>query len=288
MHHPTLIRAAQNGDQAATTQILEGLEGLVYRLAEKRVTCSPDVTAGYGDALDELRQEGRVAALEALRRYDPDGGARFSTYAHARIKGAMADSANASSGPTVSADAVATFKGCLGIVGGDIEAAEYLATVLPSRHHRLSAETAHRVRQALEGTESLDGPAHAGDAFVSLNDTLTDPYRYGVPEDLVEPADEARHDQARKAALANALLETLNGNAARIVRMVFGFEPETHLFNGYDHNGLPIPDHTAIAKELGITPATSRQTLKRALDRLRARVESLALEGVDLDVELAA
>ncbi|MHB6906049.1 DNA polymerase [Streptomyces sp. DB-54] len=253
------------------------------------VSVMRDTLARYARAYPGIRrQEGRVAALEALRRYDPDGGALFSTYAHARIKGAMTDSANTSSGPTVSADAVATFKGCLGIVGGDMEAAEYLATVLPSSHHRLSAETAHRVRQALEGAESLDGPAHAGDAFVSLSDTMADPHRYGVPEDLVEPADEARHDQARKAALANALLETLSGNAARIVRMVFGFEPETHLFSGYDHNGLPIPDHTAIAQELGITPATSRQTLKRALDRLRARVETLALEGVDLDVDLAA
>ncbi|MGG7570353.1 sigma-70 family RNA polymerase sigma factor [Streptomyces sirii] len=288
MHHPTLIRAAQNGDQAATAEILESLEGLVYRLAERRVSRSTGITAGYGDALDDLRQEGRVAALEALHRYDPDGGARFSTYAHARIKGAMSDSANARSGPTISPSAVATFKGCLGVVGGDMEAAEYLATVLPSSHHRLSAETAHMVRQALEDAESLDGPAHAGDTFVSVGDTMADPHRYGVPEDLVEPADVAHHDRARKAALARALLETLNGNAARIVRMVFGFEPETHLFNGYDRDGLPIPDHAAIADALGITPATSRQTLKRALDRLRAAVESLVLEGVDLDVELAA
>ncbi|MFE7317697.1 sigma-70 family RNA polymerase sigma factor [Streptomyces sp. NPDC057555] len=233
--------------------MLEDLEGLVYRLAEKRVARSTGVTAGYGDALHDLRQEGRVAALEALHRYGPDGGARFSTYAHARIKGAMSDSANARSGPTISPSAVATFKGCLGIVGGDMEAAEYLATVLPSSHHRLSAETAHMVRQALEGAESLDGPAHAADAFVSLSDTMADPHRYGAPEDLVEAVDVARHDQARKAALAHALLETLNGNAARIVRMAFGFEPETHLHNGYDRDGLPIPAHTAIAEALGIT-----------------------------------
>ncbi|ARF55099.1 sigma-70 family RNA polymerase sigma factor [Streptomyces gilvosporeus] len=286
---PALIRAAQNGDTEATAQVLESLEGMIYRLAEKRMAHTPGLSAGYGDRLDDLRQEGRVAALEALARYDPKGGAKFSTYAHTRIQGAIQDDANTTSGPAISADAVATFKRCLGVVGGDMEAAEYLATILPSSSHRLSAETSLLVRQVLEGTESLDAPADPGGNKATtpggrgtVGDTLADPYRYGVLEDLVEPRDVARHDRARKAALAHALLETLHGNADRIVRMVYGFDPEPHLHAGYDRDGLPVPDHAAIAEALGITVATSRQTLKRALDRLRRAVEALELEGAEL------
>ncbi|UQA94949.1 sigma-70 family RNA polymerase sigma factor [Streptomyces halobius] len=285
---PALIRAAQNGDTEATAQVLDSLEGMIYRLAEKCMAHTPGLSAGYGDKLEDLRQDGRVAALEALARYNPEGGAKFSTYAHSRIKGAVLDSASGRSGPTISADAVATFKGCMGIVGGDLEAAEYLATVLPSSSHRLSAETSLRVRQVLEGTVFLDAMDPTSREGEPLAEGLADPYRYGVPEDLVEPRDVAIQDRARKAALAHALLEKLHGNADRVVRMTYGFDPEPHLFNGYDADGLPIPDHSAIAEALGITVATSRQTLKRALDRLRTAVQTLALEDVDLDVELAA
>ncbi|WP_431980814.1 sigma-70 family RNA polymerase sigma factor [Streptomyces qinglanensis] len=288
MFSPSLIRAAQNGDQEATAQVLEGLEGMVYRLAEQRMAHTPGLAAGYGDKLDDFRQEGRVAALEALHRYDPDGPAKFSTYAYTRIKGAIWDGSTGRSGPAVSADAVMTFKKCMGIVGGDMEAAEYLVTVLPSRHHRLSAGAAHMVRLALEGTESLDAPDPTSREGGPVGEALADPNGYGVPDDLVEPSDMARQDRARKHALAHSLLATLHGNADRIVRMTFGFDPEPHLFNGYDADGLPIPDHGAIAEALGITVATSRQTLKRALDRLRAAVQALVLEGAEPDVELAA
>ncbi|MFE0187714.1 sigma-70 family RNA polymerase sigma factor [Streptomyces sp. NPDC058989] len=285
---PAQIRAAQNGDTKATAQVLDSLEGMIYRLAEKRVAHTPRLAAGYGDRLDDLRQEGRVAALEALARYNPDGGAKFSTYAHNRIQGAIWDGANIGSGPAVSADAMATFKGCLGIVGGDMEAAEYLATVLPSSGHRLSPETSLQVRRVLEGTESLDAPDATSREGDSLGEFLADPYQYGVPADLVEPRDVACQGRARKAALAHALLDTLHGNAARVVRMTYGFDPEPHLFNGYDGDGLPVPDHTAISQALGITVATSRQTLKRALDRLRKAVQTLELKVTELDVELAA
>ncbi|MGW7270790.1 sigma-70 family RNA polymerase sigma factor [Streptomyces sp. NPDC054864] len=272
------IRAAQNGDAEAKAQVVDSLEGLIFRLAEKRAAQSAGQSGNYGDRLDDLRQEGRVAVLEALAAYDPEGGAKFSTYAHHRIQGAIFDDANTAGAASVSADAVATFKGCLGVVGGDMEAAEYLATVLPSSGHRMSAGTAHLVRLVLEGVESLDAPAGRDADGQTMGDALLDPYSYGVPDDLVEPSDLARRDRERKRALATALLETLNGNADRVVRMTYGFDPEPHLYAGYDRDGLPVPDHNAIAELLEITVATSRQTLKRALDRMRKVADLDAME----------
>ncbi|WP_338932657.1 sigma-70 family RNA polymerase sigma factor [Streptomyces netropsis] len=284
MLHAALICAAQSGDADAKAQAIESLEGMIYRLAEERMTRTPGISSSYGDKLEDLRQEGRVAALEALASYDPEGGAKFSTYAHHRIRGAIWDSANTRGVAGHSADAVATFRACMGIVGGDLEAAEYLATVLPGAGHRMSPATAHLVRLAMEGAESLDAPM-GGAETIPLGESLVDPYHYGVPEDLVEAGDLARRDRERKHLLAHALLAHLHGNADRAVRMVYGFAPEPHLYDGYDSNGLPVPDHAEIAAALGITVANSRQTLKRALDKLRKIAETLEL---DQDQELAA
>ncbi|AFT71651.1 RNA polymerase sigma factor [Alloalcanivorax dieselolei B5] len=41
--------------------------------------------------LDDLIQAGTVGLLDALRRYDPNAGASFSTFASQRIRGAMID-----------------------------------------------------------------------------------------------------------------------------------------------------------------------------------------------------
>ncbi len=140
------IRAAQNGDETATLAVLDSVEGIVRRAVQHRWRPGMDV--------DDMVQEGRVAALEALKRYDPEGGAKFSTYTYLRITRTVAD--YAATPPTVHVPprAVATFRACLGNVGGDTEAAEYLATLLPGPGHRMSAATAHAVRVALQPAES--------------------------------------------------------------------------------------------------------------------------------------
>ncbi|MEU7200245.1 sigma-70 family RNA polymerase sigma factor [Streptomyces sp. NPDC045470] len=282
---PALIRAAQKGDDEAKAQVIASLEGLIYTLATKRMASVPALSAGYTDRLEDLRQEGRLAVLECLQRYDANGGAKFSTYAHKRITEALAEEANDLGSATVSPAAVSTFKAALGQVGGDWEAAEFLVTVIDSCH-RMSAAKAHTVRLVLEGVVSLDAPAGDGETF-PLHDSLADPYGYGVPEDLVEPRDVARRERAAKQALAHALLARLKENPARVVRMTYGFEPEVHLHQGYDAQGLPVPDSKAIAEELGTTPGNVRVMLTRSLAKLRQAVESVAQE-LDLELEAVA
>ena len=41
------------------------------------------------DLFEDLVQEGTVALIEAVNRFDPDRGVRLATYAYPRIKGAM-------------------------------------------------------------------------------------------------------------------------------------------------------------------------------------------------------
>ncbi|MET9375701.1 sigma factor [Streptomyces sp. NPDC002992] len=142
----TAIHAAQDGDETAVLAILDSVEGIVRRAVQRRWRPGMDV--------EDLAQEGRVAALEALKRYRPEGGAKFSTYAYLRIVRAVADYAAMPVAVHVPPHAVATFRACLGKVGGDVEAAEYLATVLPGPGHRMSPATAHAVRLALQPAEA--------------------------------------------------------------------------------------------------------------------------------------
>jgi RNA polymerase sigma factor (sigma-70 family) len=41
--------------------------------------------------VEDLEQEGRIGAVEAARRYDPECGVRFETYATSRVVGRMLD-----------------------------------------------------------------------------------------------------------------------------------------------------------------------------------------------------
>ncbi|MFB7643907.1 sigma-70 family RNA polymerase sigma factor [Streptomyces sp. NPDC056084] len=275
-----LICAAQKGDTEAKAQVIAALDGLIYTLAQKRMASIPALSAGYTDKLDDLRQEGRLAVLECLERYNPNGGAKFSTYAHKRIAEALGEAAHDHGGATVSPAALATFRAALGTVAGDWEAAEFLVTVIDSSH-RMTPAKAHTVRLVLEGIDSLDAPAGREETF-PLHENLEAPYGYGVPEDLVEPRDVARRERAHKEALAHALLATLKENPARVVRMTYGFEPEVHLHQGYDAQGLPVPDAAAIAEELGTTPGNVRVMLTRSLAKMRQAVEVVA-EGLEAD-----
>lgn len=74
-----VTRRAQAGDRAAQARILDALHGMLYRLAEG--ISSHDI--------DELMQEGRLAVLVALPRYNP--AYSLTTYFGQRCRGEMLD-----------------------------------------------------------------------------------------------------------------------------------------------------------------------------------------------------
>jgi RNA polymerase sigma factor (sigma-70 family) len=79
-----LIRQAQSGDRQAIEYLLTEyapFRALFYSL---RRSIDPLNTAP-----DELESAGRLAVLEALRGFDAERGAKFSTYAYHFIRGAM-------------------------------------------------------------------------------------------------------------------------------------------------------------------------------------------------------
>lgn len=59
-------------------EVLLAIEEVVNRLA-------PTFTFGYYDE-DDLKQEGRILAMEALPRYDPNRGTSLKTFLHNHVK----------------------------------------------------------------------------------------------------------------------------------------------------------------------------------------------------------
>jgi len=72
-----LMLRAKAGDAEAVQEVLDKTEGLVrwwlHRLCWKGVW-------------DDGMQEGRLGIIEGINRFDPDNGAKFSTYAGYRIR----------------------------------------------------------------------------------------------------------------------------------------------------------------------------------------------------------
>lgn len=76
-----LARRYRNGDRAAGDALVRSHLRSVVRLARR--------FGGYGIHLSELIGEGTVGLLEALRRFEPDRGLRFLTYARYWIRAYM-------------------------------------------------------------------------------------------------------------------------------------------------------------------------------------------------------
>jgi len=74
---PNLMEQAKAGDAEAVQAVLEKTEGLVRWWLKRLCWKGP-----WEDGM----QEGRLGVLEAIRRFDPDKGAKFTTYAGFRIR----------------------------------------------------------------------------------------------------------------------------------------------------------------------------------------------------------
>ena len=76
---PSLLQAAQAGDNDACERLLLGNSGLIWSVARRY----------YGRGVDpeDLYQLGCLGFLKAVRGFDPDYGTQFSTYAVPKIAG---------------------------------------------------------------------------------------------------------------------------------------------------------------------------------------------------------
>ena len=76
----------QHGDQQARETLIEQHAPLVKYMAGRLAVLTPPTIE-----LDDLVGMGAVGLIQAVDRYDPDRGVKFSTYALSRIRGAILD-----------------------------------------------------------------------------------------------------------------------------------------------------------------------------------------------------
>lgn len=152
--------------------VLQSLEPMLRTLARRaaRRAQLPNLT-------DDLIQSARVAAWEALGRYDGRDGARLETFVWATVEAQLKDAVREERSGCVHVDrnAMRTYGQMLRLAEGDLYLAERLCQSAPEAGRRLSADRAEAARLAWMGAKSLDAPVSPSGA--TLGETLPAPER---------------------------------------------------------------------------------------------------------------
>ena len=84
-----LCQYAKAGVQAAKDVIFKRNEWIVESLVRRNLARSWQTEERVKEDEEELRQEGRLALMKAVYKYEPDRKASFSTFAYPRVRKAM-------------------------------------------------------------------------------------------------------------------------------------------------------------------------------------------------------
>lgn len=229
-----LARRALSGDHAAEERLIRSHLRFVVRMAR--------AYRSYGLPLSDLVQEGTVALIQAIRRYDPNRGARLATFAMWSIRAALQEQV-ASSWSLVRIGTTATQRS------------------LFLKLRRLSAELKEGA-DAL-GEEVMDGLARrfglplpevaALASRAACRDRSLDEPATPIPLDE-RPDPEEAADQRLWSSLLTRALSMLPEREATIIRRRY-FSERAMSFAG-------------LGRELGLSKDRVRQLEARALGRL--------------------
>lgn len=246
-----LGRRAQAGDEAAVMELARANLRFVISVAKKY--------QNRGVSLADLIQEGNVGLVTAARKFDPDQGVKFISYAVWWIRQAILASL-ANQGRSVRVP---------------LNRASDLARIFRERE---------RLKQELGRDPTLEEVAEAADlkpsivrqlqtlnsAEVRLDAPIGDSDdSYLVERFVLDEADEPEEDVEDRllAEQIDRALDTLNPRDAKVVRLYFGLDGgETHTLE-------------EIGNMLGVTRERVRQLRDRALKRLREGDMGPALES---------
>ncbi|MBA9050806.1 MULTISPECIES: sigma factor [Streptomyces] len=236
------IKAAQGNDINAVGEVVKALEGRISNMAYRH--------GASADQREEFAQVGRIAAWEALSRFEGETVDAFFAFMTRTVETTIRDAVRVENNQGATGadhDALKVFAACAAEANGDLDVAEQLCGTLPPKGRRLSPERAHAARMAFEGPVSLDMPN--GDEGANLADLLESDY--GVPDELVEAGDIARGQRDRKIKMVRAVLDSMGTKGAHILRSTYGIEPAVCLGTGADAD-------RELAEELNTKPATVR------------------------------
>ena len=246
-----LGRLAQNGNEDAVQQLARANLRFVISVAKKY--------QNRGVSLTDLIQEGNVGLVTAARKFDPEQGVKFISYAVWWIRQAILASL-ANQGRSVRVP---------------LNRASDLARIFREKE-RLKQElgrepTSEELGKATDLTpELVESLQTLNAAEIRLDAPIGDSEDSQLVERFItEEAAEPEQDvEARLLSEAvRGALETLEPRDAKVLRLYFGLEGER--------------EHTLeeIGNMLGVTRERIRQLRDRALRRLREGVKGDALES---------
>jgi RNA polymerase primary sigma factor len=232
----------------------------VHELVERNLRFVLQVAGKYKGAdvpLTDLINEGNLGLIHAARKFDPDRGARFITYAVWWIRQAIMHALAAGGGavrlPIKQAELLSKLRHKLEEVRQDTgtePTAEELALALDMKPEEVS-DLLRVYRPQL----SLDAP---------LNDHM-DASRLDLLESSQLPSSEDVYLHASLIHEVRELLDHLEPREAMILRARFGFDDQPKSL-------------AAIGRELGLSRERVRQIETRARSKLRALAKDKALQ----------
>lgn len=240
-----LARRIKRGDKDARDQMIKANLRLVVKIARDY--------EGMGLPLLDLINEGNIGLMKGVKRFDPDKGAKLSTYASwwikQAIKRALANQSKTIRLPVHVVDklahirrAEATLHKAFDREPTDEEVADHLG---------LDARRVRQYRDASRAPVSLDSPI-GDDNSTAIAEIVADPSAAAPFERLVSDTDHA---------LVREVLATLDARESRILAMRFGLD-----------DGKP-KTLEEVGELVGVTRERIRQIQEQALQKMRVQFE---------------
>jgi RNA polymerase primary sigma factor len=240
-----LARRIRRGDKQAREQMITANLRLVVKIARDY--------QGLGLPLLDLINEGNIGLMKGVQRFDPDRGAKLSTYASLWIKQsirrALSNQSKTIRLPVHVVDKMAhvrkaevKLRETLDREPTDEEIADDLG---------LNARRIGQYRQASRAPVSLDSPVSTDDS-TAISEHVADANAAAPFDELVRDSDNA---------LMREVLATLDRRESRILAMRFGLD---------DGRAKTLEE---VGARLGVTRERIRQIQEQALEKMRVKIQ---------------